>query len=376
MSVATLEQMIHQFMTDGDTALSIGWQGGEPTLMGLDFFEKAVFFQQKYGLGQRVGNGLMTNGLLLDRQWADFLKRYHFLVGISLDGPEAVHDHYRLTKSGHGTWHRVVKNAEMLLEQGVDTNVVTVVNDHSVKFPEDIYRFHKSLGFNFMQFIPCVETDAVNSTKAASFSVSSEAYGRFLVTLFDLWQADFSNGMATTSIRYFDSLFYTYVGRRAPECSFQPVCGNYVVVEHNGNVYSCDFFVDPEWKLGNISENRLLELLNSGKQDVFGLRKRDLHPDCRECKWRIHCHGGCTKDRIRDPSDNYRNHFCGAYQLFFEHAHEKLVQLADAWMERHASPLQGVFHTSETAAGRPGKVGRNALCECGSGKKFKKCCGR
>ncbi|MBW2592720.1 MAG: anaerobic sulfatase maturase [Deltaproteobacteria bacterium] len=376
MSIATLEEMIRQLMADGDSHLSIGWQGGEPTLMGLPFFEKAVFFQQKYGRGHNVGNGLMTNGLLLDRKWAAFLKKYHFLVGISIDGPEHSHDHYRITKGGQGTWRRVVQNAKMLLEQGVDTNAVTVVSDYSVKFPEEIYHFHKSLGLNFMQFIPCVETDPADPAKTAPFSVSPEAYGLFLIKLFDLWQADFSNDLATTSIRYFDSLFHTYIDRAAPECTLLPACGIYVVVEHNGDVYSCDFFVDPEWKLGNIAENNLLAMLNSKKQDIFGRKKSDLHPGCIGCKWRQRCHGGCTKDRLRDPADNNRSHFCEAYKLFFKHADQKFRQLAADWKERNAAQLHGSLLNPVAVAEKPEKVGRNESCSCGSGKKYKKCCGR
>jgi uncharacterized protein len=374
MSEEILEEMVRQVMEQGDQYVTFGWQGGEPTLMGLPFFKRAITLQKKYNHGKIVGNGLQTNGLLIDDQWADFLRDNQFLVGLSLDGPEYIHNQYRLNKGGQGSWKKVLQTAELLLEKGVETNALTVVNDYSVNYPREIYEFHKSLGLTFHQYIPCVETDSADPQKAASFSVNPLAYGKFLCELFDLWWDDFKNGVPTTSIRYFDSVFHTYVGMKAPECTLMQECGVYVVIEHNGNVYSCDFFVEPEWNLGNIMEKRITDMLNSDQQEKFGKLKSDLPQKCRDCQWLSHCWGGCTKDRIRDPRDKNLNHFCESYIEFFEHADSRLRQLADRWQQQNEpAPKRPAAEVSES--GKSLKVGRNEPCPCGSGKKYKKCCG-
>ena len=375
MSLETLDLFIRQTLQQTSGQISFGWQGGEPTLMGLPFFQQAVKLQKRYGAGRSVGNGLQTNGLLLNAEWASFLKENSFLVGISIDGPEHIHDKYRTHVNGKPSWQQVVDNAKMLLDAGVEVNVLSVVNDYSVQFPEEIYKFHKSLGFEYMQFIPLVEPDPNNPEKAAPYSVGQEAYGNFLIKLFDLWQNDFENGIATTSIRHFDSVFHSYVGLEAPECTLLKECGNYVVVEHNGDVYSCDFFVEPTWKLGNLYDEDILVMLNSEKQKVFGELKSDLPEKCQKCKWQPQCYGGCTKDRLRDPEDNGLSHFCEAYIAFFEHADERLKQLADEWKAKqpHLNPVDSA-ETGPIQIDK--KQGRNEACSCGSGKKYKNCHGK
>jgi len=253
MSENILEQLIRQSMEQSEGSISFGWQGGEPTLMGLHFFEKVIEFQKKYGKGKQIGNGLQTNGILI------------------------------------------------------------------------------SLGFKYMQFIPIVESDPQNPVKAASFSVSAEAYGNFLCKTFDLWQADFANGTHRTSIRHFESLFHTYIGADVPECTLQKKCGTYIVVEHNGDVFSCDFFVEPQWKLGNLLRTQLINLLNSDKQHEFGRLKADLPNKCIQCPWLNHCWGGCIKDRIRDSRDQKLNHLCRSYQVLFEHADYRFRKMANEW---------------------------------------------
>ncbi|MFQ5753350.1 MAG: anaerobic sulfatase maturase, partial [bacterium] len=285
MSGAILEETIRQVMNQAGENVSFGWQGGEPTLMGLSFFEKVIEYQKRYGRGQIVGNGLQTNGILIDEPWANFLNKHHFLVGLSLDGPEYIHNRYRRTRGGQGTWMRVVDSAKLMLDKDVAVNALTVVNDFSVQFPQAIYEFHKELGLNYMQFIPCLETDPYDPGRAASFSVSPEKYGDFLCRLFDLWMADFIDNQPTTSIRFFDSVFYNYVDLLAPECTLLPACGVYLVVEHNGDVFSCDFFVEPAWKLGNVMEGDLSQMLNSERQYEFGRMKAEIPEDCKNCKW-------------------------------------------------------------------------------------------
>ena len=331
MSKEMHEEIIRQSMDQSLGEISFAWQGGEPTLMGLPFFRRSVELQQQYGRNGQVGNGIQTNGLLIDDEWARFLHHYNFLIGLSIDGPEHIHDRYRLTKSGNGTWSKTVDSAKRMLDQEVAVNAVTVVNDYSAEFPEEIYAFHKALGLNYMQFIPCLEEDADHHEKAAPFSVSTEQYGQFFCKLFDLWMSDFKNGLPTTFIRFFDAIFYQYVGMRPPECTLLEECGEYVVVEHNGDVYSCDFFVEPRWKLGNIRLSSLVTMLNSPKQQEFGKLKSILPDRCQSCRWLVLCRGGCVKDRIRIPTDKQVNYFCRAFKMFFEHADGRLQKLAEDW---------------------------------------------
>jgi len=334
MNGEVLEIMISQLMTQPVEQVSVGWQGGEPTLMGIPFFRKALGLMQRYTRGKTVANGLQTNGMLIDKNWAKFFKEFHFLIGLSIDGPEHVHDHYRHARGGQGSWRKAEDAVKRLMDEGAEVNALTVVNDYSVNFPEEIYGFHKSHGLNFMQFIPCVETDTHDPGKAAPFSVSGEMYGRFLCTLFDLWLADFSDGVPTTSIRFFESLLFKYAGFPPTECTLLNECGTYVVVEYNGDVYACDFFVEPEWKIGNLRETPLVLLMNSERQRQFGLLKADLHEVCRTCQWRELCRGGCIKDRLRSPMSANLNHFCVAFKMFFPYADARLRGLADDWKRK------------------------------------------
>jgi len=331
MTEEVLEETTRQILAQPVSAVSIGWQGGEPTLMGLPFFEKAVEFQARFGRGKSVGNGLQTNGLLLDRDWAAFLRRTKFLVGLSLDGPEEIHDHYRRLGGGQPTWKKTTEAARLLLDAGVAVNALTVVNDRTAGHAREIYEFHRSLGLVHMQFIPCVETDPARPSQAAPFAASGEAVGRFLTEIFDLWLQDFREGAPTTFVRFFDSIFYRYVDREPPECDLAETCGTYLVIEHNGDVFACDFFVEPGWRLGNVMDGKLVHMLNSARQRGFGARKADLPPECRSCAWLALCRGGCPKDRLRDPSDEGRNHFCAGFKVFFEHADARMRALAADW---------------------------------------------
>ena len=374
MSEDILEEMIRQAMAQSRGYISFGWQGGEPTLMGLDFFKKAVAFQKQYGRGQSLGNGLQTNGLLIDNEWVEFLKEYRFLVGLSLDGPAHIHDRYRHLRGGQDSWEKVAKKGRMMLEGGVAVNALSVVNDYSVQFPEEIYDFHKSFGFTFMQFIPCVESDPAEPSRIAPFSVPPESYGKFLIKLFDLWMNDFKDGEPTTSVRFFDSVFHSYVGRKAPECTLLDECGVYVVVEHNGDVYACDFFVDPEWKLGNIQEDRIVDLLNGSKQKSFGEQKGLLPQQCTDCRWLATCRGGCPKDRLGKPGEERLSHLCMAYKMFFEHADDGFRRLAEEWKQNQTRTDRQREVRGKVKKGEL-RVGRNDPCPCGSGNKFKVCCG-
>ncbi|MGL4853836.1 MAG: anaerobic sulfatase maturase [Lentisphaeria bacterium] len=333
MSNEVLEELIKQAMDQSGDEVVFTWQGGEPTLMGLDFYKKVIEFEHRYGSGKVVGNGFQTNGLLLDEQWANFLGENQFLVGLSLDGPQHIHDYYRLRADGSGSWEKVYKNVRMLLQKGVEVNALSCVTSYSWKYAREIYDFHKNLGIKWMQFIPVVERDKKDGSKAADFSVTAEQYGHFLCEMFDLWQRDFNaSGLPTTSVRHFDSIFYRYVGYDAPECTMQKQCGPYVVVEHNGNIYGCDFFVDEAGYLGNIMKGQtLIGALNSKRQNQFGKLKSMYPKGCKDCQWLSYCYGGCLKDRIKDPKDQGENHFCLAYKMFFNHADERLREMAYNW---------------------------------------------
>jgi uncharacterized protein len=376
MSEEILEVMIRQVLSQSQKQVSFSWQGGEPTLMGLPFFKNAVEFQMKHGRGHVVGNGLQTNGLLIDGRWAEFLKEYRFLVGLSIDGPEHIHDHYRFMQNGKGTWSSVVDKAKLLLDSGVEVNALAVLNDYSVRFPEEIYGYFKSIGLNYMQFIPCVEMDPNNPQQSAPFSVLPEQYGQFLCKMFDLWITDFTGNLPSTSIRFFESVFFHYAGLTPPECTLLQECGVYVVVEHNGDVYSCDFFVVPYWKLGNVMKDDLRTLLNSEKQREFGRMKSALSMECQSCQWLRACRGGCTKDRFHNPGDKTSNYLCPSFKMFFQHADTRLKKLAEEWKKQQTFAS---MHRQAAVESEPlplKKIGRNAPCPCGSGEKYKKCCGR
>ncbi len=371
MSDAVLEEVMRRFLEQPASDLSIGWQGGEPTLMGLPFFKRAVELEEQYGTGKTVGNGLQTNGILLDSRWAKFFRDYKFLIGLSLDGPAHIHDRYRRLHSGGGTWSKVSAAARMLLGEGVPVNALTVVNDYSARFPDEIYDHHKALGLDYMQFIPCVEVDPADPQRAAPFSVSADAYGAFLCRIFDRWRVDFQGGRPGTSVRFFESLLFSYAGFQPPDCTLCETCGDYLVVEYNGDVYSCDFFVEPAWWLGNVMSDHLTGLFYSDRQRAFGRGKAKLAVSCASCPWLSLCRGGCIKDRVRDPRDGGLSHFCDAYRMFFEHADADLKKLTAEW--RQKTEAEEVRWARVAKAGR---VGRNDLCPCGSKLKFKKCCGR
>jgi uncharacterized protein len=334
MSIEVLRELMRQLLQQGTQQISVAWQGGEPTLMGEDFFRKAVEFQNKYAAGKVIGNSLQTNGLLINDRWTSFLRENNFLVGLSIDGPQHIHDLYRKDRSGEGSWDKVVAAATLMLENDVEVNALSAVNAYSVNYPDEIYDYLKALGFRFMQFIPIVETSE-DGDGVAPYSVTRQDYGDFLIRLFDRWLADFEYGKPTTSIRYFESLFYRYVNMQPPDCTLMERCGSYVVVEYNGNVFACDFFVEPAWRLGNIMKNRLIDLLNSPRQQEFGDQKAELPKKCKNCPWFSFCFGGCPKDRIRDKRSKGLNYFCESVIIFLEYADLRFRRLANEWQQKN-----------------------------------------
>ena len=334
MSDNILHESIRQVMRGGNQVVNFSWQGGEPTLMGIPFFEKAISYQQQYQIpGQIVINGLQTNGLLIDHEWAKILSEEKFLVGLSIDGPQHIHNRYRLLKGGAPSWERVCRAGDILLENNVDINVMSVVNDHSAQFPKEIYDFHKLNNLIHMQFIPCLEFETQDRDQVTSYSVNNMDYGEFLCRLFDCWIADFQDGLPSTFIGFFDSVLHTYIEEQPPECTLLEECGLYIIVEHNGNVYSCDFFVNDDNYLGNIKDDLLHDLLNSEKQTRFGEVKKNLQDECINCPWLSHCFGGCPKDRIIKPAGHTTPYFCESFKMFFEHANSTLKTISNRWIK-------------------------------------------
>lgn len=329
MTDATLERVIRDMFSFSDAPTFV-WHGGEPTLAGLEFFVGVTNIQKFYAKGRPYYNSLQTNGTLINEEWTHFLKKENFMVGISLDGPEDIHDHYRKDHNGNGTFRKVFDKAAMLLEHKVAVNILTTVNSHSVKYPEKLYKFFVKNGFYFMQFIPVVEQDSLNPEIAAPYSVDAGEYGIFLNRLFNLWIKDFDTKRLKqkTAIRFFDTLIQKYVGMTPDHCIFQKECVSYLVVEHNGDIFPCDYLVSQDSCIGNIYKTSICNAFNSDAHINFGKQKADLGVKCQCCQWLDLCYGGCIKDRIRDPRDNGHNHFCQSYQLFFRHAEKNLKKLA------------------------------------------------
>ncbi len=326
MSEQVLEQMIKDYMALGFTGAGFAWQGGEPTLMGLDFYRKAVELQNKYRTaGQIVENSLQTNAVLFDDQWCQFLHDNNFLVGISIDGPKEIHDYYRIDHAGGGTFDKVVWAIDLCKKHKVEFNVLILVNDKNVGHPQAVVDFLLDKEIKFLQFIPCYETDA--SGKVADFSVRPQQYGEFLCRVFDIWQ---KNGPANLSIRDFDSVLnYLLIGRHTV-CTFDRQCSAYIVIEHNGDAFCCDFFVRPKWRLGNILETNIGELAGSVVKKNFANAKCKLSNRCLICRHLSICRGGCMKDRIIGDNGDFakESYFCPAYKQFFDYTLPKFRLMA------------------------------------------------
>lgn len=303
--------------------VTFAWQGGEPTLMGLDFFRLAVEFQQEYCRpGVRIHNVLQTNGITLDDEWCRFFRKHNFLIGISLDGPRDLHDVYRVDKGGKPTFDHVMAGVALLKQHGVDFNILATVHAANADHPLEVYRFLRDeVGASFIQFIPIVEMD--NDTgfqegdKVAERSVAGRQYGAFLIAIFDEWVR---RDVGRVFVQIFDVALTAWLGQRPGLCIFEETCGTALVMEHNGDFYSCDHFVEPRHELGNIQEISLVEMVGSEQQRQFGLTKRDMLPRyCRECQVRFICNGGCPKNRILRTPDGQPglNYLCEGYKAFF-----------------------------------------------------------
>ncbi len=326
MDDVTLRTMISGYMKSAGKSAAFGWQGGEPLLAGIDFFERVVAYQQAYGFsGQLVGNNLQTNGLLLDESWARFFRRYHFFIGVSLDGPEEIHNLYRHSADGNEGFRRTLRGIGILRDHGVEFSILTVINDVTAKKPAELYDFFARNGFDRLQFIPCLEIDR-ETGKLREYSVTMEDYRDFLCALFDLW---YNHGQPTVSIRLFENILAVFLGREPEICAFKERCGSYLVVEYNGDVYPCDFFVEASWLLGNLRESSIGDLLKKRRRREFNDRKKQGAPGCNSCEWNFLCRFGCQHYRL--PGGE--NYFCEAYRAFFRYTRRRFETLKEGLSE-------------------------------------------
>jgi len=350
MSDELLENYTRQYIQSQHMQqVTFVWQGGEPTLMGLNFFRKAVEFQRKYARpGMRVENAFQTNGTLLDDDWCIFFKENNFLIGISIDGPPELHDRYRKDKGGADTSNDVLRGLVLLKKHDVDLNILCTVHAANVDNSLEVYQyFRDNLGVEFIQFIPIVERD--NKTgfqtgnKIRNRSVTGKKYGIFLKTIFDEWV---SNDVGTMFVQIIDEALGKWFGSPGGLCVFDKTCGLGLVVEHNGDLFSCDHFVEPKHKLGNIIETDMIDMVTSHKQFKFGMQKRDSLPQfCLDCEVHFACNGGCPKNRVKHtPNGVYGlNYLCEGYRAFFNHIDEPMRIMVDL-IRRRRQPAEIMNH--------------------------------
>jgi uncharacterized protein len=400
-----LETFVRDYIAAQDVpVVTFAWQGGEPTLLGLDFFRRVVELQRRYADGRRIENALQTNGILIDDRWAEFLTEHSFLVGLSIDGPRELHDRYRVDRGGAPTFDRVMMGIDVLQRNRTAFNTLTVVHRENARAPLDVYRFLKDAGSRFLQFIPTVERLESRSTvtgtvpenvgagrsrtrpqlsepglagrgRVSSWSVDPVDWGAFLCAIFDEWVR---RDVGRIFVQLFDVALENWYQGDASLCIFSPTCGRAMALEHNGDLYACDHYVFPAHRLGNILASPIGELVASPEQKRFGDAKRDQLPAyCRSCEVRFACHGECPKNRFAAAPDGEGglNYLCPGYKRFFTHIDPAMRMMADELAHRRPPAnvmawIRALDRDREAAA-----AGRNDPCPCGSGLKFKKCCG-
>ncbi len=395
MSPGVLETFIRQYLALRDVPeVQFVWQGGEPTLLGVQFFRMVVELQGKYANGKNVTNAIQTNGILLDDEWCEFLTEYGFLVGLSIDGPRELHDRYRVDKGGKPTFDAVMRALEFLKKHNTQFNTLTVVSDANSRHPLEVYRFLKEVGEGYMQFIPLVERkpdaeaealglklslppvpgDENHTSPVMPWSVTPKQFGEFYVQIFDEWVRQ---DVGTYFVQFFDGALGNWMGVGSGVCHFAPKCGHAGALEHNGDLYACDHYVYPKYKLGNILEKPLDELMDSDKQRKFGSDKLDMLPQyCRECDVRFACNGECPKHRFmqtpgEEPGLNY---LCPAYKHIFGHMAPYMEIMAGLVRSGRGAAQVMEYVAGENRRKQFATVKRNDPCPCGSGRKFKKCC--
>lgn len=376
MSDAILESYIRQYIGAQKAPLvTIAWQGGEPTLMGLPFFRKSIELVAKYRRpGMIIHNTVQTNGTLIDDEWCRFFKENNFLVGLSMDGPREIHDTYRVDKSGRPTFDKVIRAAKLLKKHKVDFNILTTVHAANGDHPLDVYRFLRDvIRTEFIQFIPIVERDETG--RIADWSVVPEQYGRFLISIYDEW---IRRDVGKVFVQTFDASLAAWSGAFQRICIFSQTCGTALVLEHNGDLYSCDHFVDNSHLLGNIEEASMGKFAFSDTQRKFGQIKLDTLPKyCLKCEVRFACNGECPKNRFMKTPEGEPglNYLCASYKEFFRHIDGSMRFMANELRQGRAPANILKYTASGTVSHVIFNPKRNDPCPCGSGIKYKRCHG-
>lgn len=364
---AVLDKFIREYMGLSRGIASFAWQGGEPLLAGLDFFETVVALQAKYAPpNTSIGNALQTNGTLINDRWAAFLKQYHFLIGVSLDGPQEIHDLRRTDALGQGSFARVMKGIAHLRRHEVDFNVLTVIHKDNVGKAKELFDFYRRERFEFVQFIPCMDFRSQQVDQPGVYEITPEEYGDFLCESFDCWYKD---GQPDVSERFFDNMLSVYVNREAELCTRRETCSKTIVLEQNGDAFPCDFYIHGDWKLGNVGTDSLTELLQHPLYDRFMKLKPQLPEACKSCEWLHLCHGGCPRNRRwnDDLTQSAPDYFCQSYKQVYTYAHDRMTALARRVRRNLFAEGLRYFYAGNLP-------GRNNPCACGSGRKYKQCC--
>jgi uncharacterized protein len=362
---ALLDRTIRFYMARSRGSIGFAWQGGEPLLAGLAFFEKVVALQAHYAPpNTQIGNAVQTNGTLINEGWARFFKQYNFLVGVSIDGPQEIHDAHRVTATGKGSFDLVMRRIAHLRSHHVDFNILTVLHGDNVGKARELMAFYEREQFDYVQFIPGMDFRAQAPDTPPRYLITNAQYGGFLCQAFDVW---YNDGAPRMSVRLFDDVLTVYAGREAGACKQQRTCSRTLVLEQNGDAYPCDFYMGLAHRLGNIGTDSLQAILEHAQYRQFLALKENLPQQCRTCRHLRLCHGGCPRNRTwrDDGRAATPDYFCAAYRQFFDYAHERLTllggKLRTRWLLDYAQ------------TGQPWPE-RNAPCVCGSGKKFKRCC--
>ncbi len=328
MSEKTIYTIVEKALTEASDGCNFAFQGGEPTLRGLDFFKQFVDIQKKLNKKNlRIQNSIQTNGVLIDDEWAEFLAENQFLVGLSLDGPAEIHNNNRFLSNGTGSYNKIMQAVKLFNKHNVSYNILSVVTGKNARSIVKIYNFLKKNNFGYVQFIPCLEPlDAKHGKEA--YHLSSKDYADFLITLFDMWSKDFLNDKYI-SIRYFDNLFHMLFGRPPESCSMNGICSVQHVIEGNGDVYPCDFYVVDKYKLGNICEMDFDEMSQSDIAQDFVKRSRLISQECKECPYFSLCRSGCMRDRVKQIDGSYKNYYCESYKKFFSSRAKQIRAVCD-----------------------------------------------
>lgn len=325
MTIETLEEIVRKAFMYAQDYVGFAFQGGEPTLVGIEFYEAFIQLEQKYNHNKiMVGHFLQTNGIIIDENWAIFFQKHNFLIGLSMDGPSEIHDKNRVDLKGVGTHSRVQKAAKLLNKYKVEYNILTVVTRNIARHPKQVYQFLKKNGFNYMQFIPCID-DFEKVPGMEKFSLKTEDYGNFLCNLFDLWYIDVKKG-AGVSIRMFDNILQMLLGYAPESCDMAGVCTVNSVIEADGSVYPCDFYALDEWKLGMIQEEGFEKLKTKTNGIEFIKCSMDKSQECRHCRYLKLCRTGCRRYYINN-NGKYINYFCEAYKQFYSYTLERFLEI-------------------------------------------------